>query len=767
MSDRLFPRKQLPGCSVSGRPIRTNLTLDDAHHPDDPDFPDLSRINEPDGLDVDAVLGDAGLIARRLTQYESRPQQLKMAAAVQAAIMEEEHLVVEAGTGVGKSFGYLVPAILAITDTEFRQAESPKREAERHGRVVISTHTISLQEQLMSKDLPFLNSILPREFSAVLVKGRGNYISLRRLEQALGRSVGLFETQSDLMELGKIRTWAQTTSDGSLADLSFKPSAAVWDEVASDASNCLGRKCPTHEKCFYFQARRRAAQAQVLVVNHALFFTDLALREDGANVLPDYDAVILDEAHTMEAVAADHLGLGVTSGQISYRLNRLYNSRSQKGLLVEHDLVNLQQEVLRIQSMADSFFETCLDWYREHQPSKSAGGGRSPAAAPAPAAMSEDANLTAWDDLQAGCLRVRSANIVPNRLSKPLKHLSQQLLQIAEQSQEPGNQKNFQSAAEGLANLALRLDNWCDQSDESWVYWLETRRRRSGWLIALMAAPIDVGRVLRRILFARTPSVVMTSATLATGGERLPQGDELPEYDGDSNRAGFNFFTSRIGVQMYRPLKLGSPFSYPDQAELIITPDLPPPDAGAAYDQACLQAARYWIDRHAGHTFILFTSYAALTRMQRQLEPWLRQRGLLLYSQADGIPRSRLVEDFRANPKGVLLGTDSFWQGVDVPGSALTHVMIPKLPFSVPDHPLLEARLDAIRQAGGNPFTEYQLPEAVIKFKQGFGRLIRSAHDHGQVVVLDSRILTKFYGRIFLESLPNVPIRRASYRQWH
>ena len=388
-----------------------------------------------------------------------------MARSVQTAIQGEEHLVVEAGTGVGKSFGYLVPAILSITDPVFRQGKSRKSKEERHGRLVVSTHTISLQEQLHEKDIPFLNSIIPRDFSAVLVKGRGNYISLRRLDYAVNRSTHLFGSQAELIELGKIRNWAKESTDGSLSDLPFRPSPAVWEEVASDSSNCMGRKCPQHDECFYFQARNRASKAQVLVVNHALFFTDLALREEGAKILPDYDAVILDEAHTMEAVAADHLGLGVTSGQLNYRLSRLFNARSNRGLLVEHDLQNLQHEVLRIQQSADSFFDTCQEWYREKQ-NRWGGGKRSNEREKAPhpdsAALVE---VDAAMDLTAGCLRVREPLELDGRLSRQLKQLASSLRGIGDDATDPSVAKNFSSAADGLQHIAEALVDWCEQTD--------------------------------------------------------------------------------------------------------------------------------------------------------------------------------------------------------------------------------------------------------------------------------------------------------------
>src|SRR4051812_14339494 len=309
------------------------------------------------------ILGPDGRIAARLANYECRPQQLEMADAVAEAIAAKHHLVAEAGTGVGKSFAYLVPGILAATEREARvdkTGESGSAVSEKlpyvSPKIVISTHTISLQEQLINKDLPLLNAVIPREFSAVLVKGRRNYLSLRRLELALARSQSLFNDDEQITQLREIRKWSKTTADGSLSDLTFQPLGQVWDEVGSDSGNCLGRRCPTHSKCFYYKDRRRVQNAQILVVNHALLFSDIALRRAGVSILPDYDVVVLDEAHTIEGIASDHLGINVTSGQIEYTLNKLYNDRTNKGLLVHHGLVKEQQQVDRCRQLADDFF---------------------------------------------------------------------------------------------------------------------------------------------------------------------------------------------------------------------------------------------------------------------------------------------------------------------------------------------------------------------------------------------------------------------------
>jgi len=655
------------------------------------------------------ILGPTGRIAERLDRYERRPQQLEMAEAVAAAIAERRHLIVEAGTGVGKSFAYLVPAICAVTEPETEGGAKPPR------TVVISTHTISLQEQLLNKDLPLLNSVIPREFTATLVKGRSNYLSRRRLANAQQRAVTLFADQHEFRQLRELAAWAEESYDGSLSDLSYRPLPQVWDEVASDSGNCMSTRCPRHGECFYYRARRRMRNSQVLIVNHALLLSDLALRRAGASILPDYQVVVFDEAHNLESVAGSHLGVRVTSGQVDYTLNKLYNEQKNKGLLVHHDLREAQRQVSRCRLEADDLFGAVHHWMARR-------GGRNG--------------------------RVTEPKIVDNRLSPALVELSQLVKKHANRLHDETQRQDLTSASDRLKAVAGEIELWRKQQMEGSVYWIEASTGRRGQLrTTLAAAPIDVGPALRSSLFDVVPTVVMTSATLAVGGD-----------------GSFDFFKSRIGLTAADGLRLGSTFDYRRQVKLVTVPDMPDPTGEKqAFEKACVGMIRRYLQETDGHAFVLFTSYEMLRRAERDLTAWLSRQNMRLISQDSGMPRSRMVELFKQHPRSVLLGTDSFWQGVDVPGDALQNVIITKLPFSVPDQPLLQARLEAIRDSGGNPFHDYQLPEAVLKLRQGFGRLIRSRHDRGLVVILDPRVSSKPYGKTFLNSLPECEHRVDRY----
>jgi ATP-dependent DNA helicase DinG len=646
-------------------------------------------------------LGPESPLARRIGAFESRPEQLRMAEAVEQNLATRGRLLVEAGTGVGKSFGYLVPAI--------------RRILEHRERVVVCTHTISLQEQIFDKDVPLLKAVIPDEFTTVLCKGRANYMSLRRLRIASEKKARVCQNEEEEHSLDLIEDWAYETTDGSLATLPQLPRRSVWEHVESDAGNCMGRRCPTYDKCFYQSARRRMENADLLICNHALFFSDLALRSKGAGFLPAYDHVIFDEAHHLEDVASGHFGVRVGESRVKHVLRTLYNATTGKGTLAGIEGAGLPVDevdaatrcALDAQAACEAFFDGV--WRTVERGGALGSGGRVP-------------GPDAFD----------------NPLSPALGDLATRLKLLRERAVDESLQFDLGSAAQRVTDAAAEIDLFIGQGIEGCVYWVERGRPLFGAkrpTMTLSCATVDVGPVLQERLFSLPVSITMTSATLAASGD------------------DFSHIVGRLGCDGAKTLALGSPFDYAGQMRVIIDRTMPPPDAPDAVRELIPRILAH-IEETGGGAFVLFTSFRMLREAAEFCAPALRAAGHPVYVHGEDGERSQLLKRFRESERSVLFGTSSFWEGVDVRGRALRNVIITKLPFDVPDHPLIQARHERIEARGGNAFRDDQLPRAVLRFKQGVGRLIRSAEDSGRIVVLDPRVLTKFYGKRFLAALP-------------
>jgi ATP-dependent DNA helicase DinG len=688
-----------------------------------------------DPAEITAALREGGAIAGRLPSYEPRQAQLDLMEMIIRGFNGDALVAAEAGTGVGKSFAYLLPALhYALANDE---------------RIVISTATITLQQQLFEKDIPLVTGALKKSVKTILMKGRGNYLCRRRLTDAL-REPELEDDEYE--ELRRITGWAETTTSGSKSDLSFVPAEGLWSRICSEADTCMGMRCPERERCFVLTLRREAADARILVVNHHLLFADLAARREGAGydntvVLPPFTRVIIDEAHTIEGAATSFFSGEWSRLGINRQLGRLYRRRraNRRGLLIR--LAALVSADDKIDDAA-----AVMEQIRETAEALDAAAGE----------------LCGDEGVFRLCPRREDAEGV---LFPGLKDLRKKILALAEIIRDLLDQldaKNEDDPAiweikpvlrrlENIGGICSSFIEYRERPQE--VMWLEKRRSPGGdpWTV-FHVSPVDVAPSLREALFEPNKTVICVSATLtASSGGSGATYRESGEGGSKKSLGPFGFWAGRTGLGLIagRDIFTGqfpSPFPYAASVLLAVPSDAPLPEEGS-YQAFVDRAAAKLAGLAGGSALILFTSYQSLKSAYKAALPELQSLGIRCLKQGDD-DRTRLLQTFLADESSVLFATDSFWEGVDAPGDTLRLVILCRLPFRTPSDPVFEARREALERQGGNPFMELSLPESVMKFKQGFGRLMRRSSDRGVVAVLDGRLLRKRYGEFFLRSLP-------------